>query len=66
VAFHPSQRFVYLVNELDSTVSAHRYYLETGALQPFQAVSALPDTFTGICRASEIAVSSDVGLYKPQ
>lgn len=59
VAFHPSQRFAYAVNELDSTVSAHRYSSETGALHPFQVVSALPDTFTGNSRASEIAVSSD-------
>jgi 6-phosphogluconolactonase len=59
VTFHPSRRFAYVVNELDSTVSAHHYDPETGALQTFQVISTLPDTFTGNSRASEIAISSD-------
>jgi 6-phosphogluconolactonase (cycloisomerase 2 family) len=59
VAFHPSGGLAYVINELDSTVTAYRFSPETGALEPFQRLTALPDTFTGNSRASEIAVSPD-------
>jgi 6-phosphogluconolactonase (cycloisomerase 2 family) len=59
VAFHPSAGVAYVVNELDSTVTAYRFDVTRGALKPFQLVSALPDTFTGDSRASEIEVSRD-------
>jgi len=59
VAFHPSGRLAYVINELDSTVTGYRFDPANGALAPFQVVSALPDTFTGNSRAAEIAVSAD-------
>jgi 6-phosphogluconolactonase len=59
VAFHPNGRLAYVINELDSTVTAYRFDPATGALEPFQVVSALPDHFTGNSRASEIGVSAD-------
>jgi len=59
VAFHPGGRLAYVVNELDSTIVAYRFDPATGALRPFQLVSALPDSFTGNSRGSEIAVSAD-------
>jgi 6-phosphogluconolactonase len=61
-AFHPSAPYAYVVNELDSTVAAYRYDRGRGALEPFQVLSTLPDTFTGDSRAAEIAVSAD-GLF---
>jgi 6-phosphogluconolactonase len=59
VAFHPSAPWAYVVNELDSTVAAYRYDRDRGALEPFQILPALPDTFVGNSRAAEIAVSAD-------
>ncbi|TWB02155.1 6-phosphogluconolactonase (cycloisomerase 2 family) [Bradyrhizobium stylosanthis] len=59
VAFHPGGRLAYVVNELDSTVTAYHFDPATGALAPFQIVSAVPDAFTGNSRAAEIAVSAD-------
>lgn len=59
VAFHPSQPWAYVVNELDSTVTACRYEADTGALRPFQILSALPDDFVGHSRAAEVEVSAD-------
>jgi 6-phosphogluconolactonase (cycloisomerase 2 family) len=59
IAFHPAGRLGYVINELDSTIVAYRHDPATGALHPFQLVSALPDTFTGNSRGSEIAVSAD-------
>ncbi|MBM3606328.1 MAG: lactonase family protein, partial [Alphaproteobacteria bacterium] len=59
IAFHPSGQSAYVINELDSTVTAYRFDSETGQLEPFQRLSSLPDSFTGNSRASEIAVSPD-------
>jgi len=53
LAFHPTQPWVYVINELDSTVTAYRFDEVTGALQPFQVLSALADSFTGNSRASK-------------
>jgi 6-phosphogluconolactonase (cycloisomerase 2 family) len=59
ITFHPTNSFAYVVNELDSTVTAHRFDQATGKLTPFQIVSTLPDTFVGDSRASEIDMSHD-------
>jgi 6-phosphogluconolactonase (cycloisomerase 2 family) len=59
VAFHPADRHAYVVNELDSTLVAYHFDPANGALAPFQVVSALPDSFTGDSRASEVEVSAD-------
>lgn len=56
LAFHPTQPWVYVVNELDSTVTAYHFDAKTGALTPFQIVSSLADTFTANSRSSEIEV----------
>ncbi|BBP99433.1 6-phosphogluconolactonase [Burkholderia sp. SFA1] len=56
LAFHPKGAYAYVVNELDSTVTAYGYDAATGALKPLQIVSSLPDTYTGNSRASEIEV----------
>lgn len=56
--FHPKAALAYVVNELDSTVTAYRLTPETGALAPFQIVSALPETFTGNSRAAELQIDA--------
>ena len=56
IAFHPAQPMAYVVNELDSTVTAYSFSAETGELAPIQLLSALPDTFTGDNRAAAIFV----------
>ena len=56
IAFHPNGAYAYVVNELDSTVTAYRYRPEHGALTPMQIVSSLPDTYTGNSRAAGIEV----------
>jgi 6-phosphogluconolactonase (cycloisomerase 2 family) len=55
--FHPTRPYAYVLNELDSTLTAYRYDPERGALEPLQVVSTLPDTFTGRNTTSEIAVA---------
>jgi 6-phosphogluconolactonase len=59
VAFHPAGGLAYVANELDSTVLACRFDPATGALNPFQVLTTLPDTFIGNNTAAEIAVSAD-------
>jgi 6-phosphogluconolactonase (cycloisomerase 2 family) len=59
IAFHPSNRLAYIINELDSTICAYHFDPASGDVRPFQIVSALPDDFTGNSRGSEIAVSAD-------
>jgi 6-phosphogluconolactonase len=56
LAFHPTKNLVYVVNELDSTVTAYRFSPDSAALEPFQILSTLPSKFTGNSRASEIAI----------
>lgn len=58
LAFHPSRPWVYVVNELDSTVTAYRFDTATGALQPFQWLPTLPADYTGDSRGAGIAVDA--------
>jgi 6-phosphogluconolactonase len=59
LAFHPSGRFVYVINELRSTVSAFGYDAARGELEPLQTLSALPEGFTGASYTAEVEVSPD-------
>jgi len=59
VAFHPSGKYLYAINELLSTVTAFTYDAEKGALAAVQTVSALPAGFSGTSWTAEVAVSSD-------
>ena len=56
VAFHPNGKFAYVINELQSTVSAFSYDSSNGVLHPLQTISTLPKTFSGENTAAEIAV----------
>jgi len=56
LAFHPSQPWAYIANELDSTVTACRFDSSSGELKPVQIISGLADTFIGNSRSSEIEV----------
>jgi 6-phosphogluconolactonase len=46
-AFHPSRRYVYLINEIDSTMTAFAYDEKRGALRELQSLSTLPAGFEG-------------------
>ncbi len=59
LAFHPSGRFAYAINELISTVTAFGYDAAKGELTPLETVSALPADFQGTSYPAEIEVSKD-------
>ena len=60
--FHPSGRFAYVINELNSTVTVFRYDVGKGSLHEERTVSTLPDRFAGESTTAEVLVSSD-GRY---
>jgi 6-phosphogluconolactonase len=57
LTIHPRGRYVYVINELDSTMSAYRYEGVKGALQPIETVSTLPTGFTGTSYCADLHVS---------
>jgi 6-phosphogluconolactonase len=59
LAFHPSGKHLYTINELLSTVSAFSYDADKGALTSLQTISALPAGFSGTSWTAEVAVSPD-------
>ena len=56
IAFHPGGHYAWVVNELDSTVTAYRYDAANGSLTALQVLPSVLDTYTGDSRASEIEV----------
>ncbi len=58
-AFHPNGRFVFLLNELNSTVTSLAYDPTRGTLTEVQTVSALPAGYTGTSYCAEVRVSPD-------
>lgn len=57
IAFHPSLPMAYVINELDSTVTAYRYDAGRGELAPQQILPTVPASYTGNNTGSEIAVA---------
>ncbi len=55
--FHPSKKFYYVVNELNSKIDAFNY--KDGHLTHTQTVAMLPEGFTGRGDAADIHVSPD-------
>lgn len=58
MAFHPNGQFAYLINELDSTVTAYGLDAKEGRLKALQTVSTLPTDFTDQNYPAEIEVHS--------
>jgi 6-phosphogluconolactonase len=59
LAFHPSGKHLYVINELLSTVTAFSYDAEKGALAPIQTITTLPPGFSGASWTAEVEVSRD-------
>ena len=56
LAFHPSGRFAFLINEMSSTLTVFAYDAKRGALKELQTVSTLPEDFTGSRSGAEVQV----------
>ena len=58
-AFHPNGRWLYSINEEDSTLTFFHYDPSTGALRPRRTLSTLPDAYTGTNYTSGVIVTPD-------
>ena len=56
LAFSPDSRFVYVINELSSTLTCCSYSEATGELKEIQSLSTLPEQFHGANTCAEIEV----------
>lgn len=56
LAFHPSSRYVYVINELDSTVTAFAYDADQGRLSELHTLSTLPEGFSESSTCADIHV----------
>jgi 6-phosphogluconolactonase len=56
VSFAPDGKFAYVIDEMNSTITAFSFEAPTGRLQPIQAVSTLPRDFKGENDTAEIHV----------
>jgi 6-phosphogluconolactonase len=59
LAFHPSGKYAYVINELLSTITVFSYDAEKSALVPLQTAPCLPEGFSGTSWTAEVAVSPD-------
>lgn len=56
LSFHPSGRFVYVINEIASSLSVFAYDGASGALDLRQTISTLPEGFTGTSHTAQVVV----------
>ncbi len=61
-AFHPDGKKAYVINELNSTLTAFDYDATTGDLSETQTISTLPSDFTGENACADLHITSS-GRY---
>jgi 6-phosphogluconolactonase len=59
LAFYPGGKYVFVLNELHSTVTAFSRDPDRGTLQELQTLTTLPKNFTGQNSSADIHVSAD-------
>jgi len=57
LTFSADGKYVYVINELNSTISAYHYHAQSGALSEFQTVSSLPLEFKGSNTCADIHIT---------
>ena len=57
LTFHPTGKYLYVINELDSSMAAFRYNETNGALTHIDTVSTLPGDFSGVSYCADVHVS---------
>jgi 6-phosphogluconolactonase len=59
LVFRPDGKFAYLINELNSTMTAYRYDARKGALKELQTLPTLPSDFVGHSTCAEVQITPD-------
>jgi 6-phosphogluconolactonase len=54
---HPNGKYLYVINELDSSLTTFKYSAVQGTLTAFETVSTLPRDFSGLSFCADIHVS---------
>jgi 6-phosphogluconolactonase len=57
LAFHPNGKFLFVSNEVDSTITSMAWDAEKGALQPVHTLSTLPEGWNGENSVADIHVA---------
>ncbi|MEM9111852.1 MAG: lactonase family protein [Planctomycetota bacterium] len=57
--YHPTRDIVYVVNELDSSVSAYQWNKDSGVLTRFQSLTTLPSNFVERNTCADIHITPD-------
>jgi 6-phosphogluconolactonase len=57
LVMHPRGHYAYLINEVDSTMTAYRYEAAQGTLHEMQTLSTLPQGFQGASTCAEVQIS---------
>jgi len=55
--FHPTNKYAYLINEIDNTIIAYTYDEKRGTLKEIQTVTTLPEDFDDTSHTADIHVS---------
>lgn len=55
--FHPNGKYLYLLNELNSTLIVYRYHAEAGSLEEIQTLSTVPEGFQGENLCADLHIS---------
>ena len=61
-AFHPTLPVYWVLNELDSSITTHRWSADSGQLDPIEVLPTLPADFFGASTAAAIAVTPSGGF----
>jgi len=56
IVFHPGGKWLYVINEMGSTITGFDYDAKSGALTELQTISTLPESFSGASSTAEIQV----------
>jgi 6-phosphogluconolactonase len=58
LTLHPSGKYLYVINELDSTMAVFGYDARNGTLTLIETVSTLPEDFSGVSYCADVHVSA--------
>ena len=59
IAFHPNKKFVFVINELNSTITSCAYNSTDGSMVEIETITTLPDDFTGESYCADVHVAPD-------
>ena len=59
LTFHPSGKYVYVINELSNSVTLFDYASESGMLTKQQTISTLPQDFEGTSYCADLKITPD-------